>query len=117
MGATIHGGQVEMSRVHIEKEISYRKEIDAVCEILGKALGYPANPDGTGVCTGPLTSEDLAQEAVVKLAELKQRIAELEEFVKAVRDEVLHPLLHIHHELGAVSGCLGQQTAKILEDK
>lgn len=54
----------------------YEAECAEIDQTLGRALGYPPNPDGApGVCTGDHTPASLAAEAAGRIAEAESTIA------------------------------------------
>lgn len=58
-----------------QKIAGYTMELHEVTQLLGKALGYPANKSGCGVEVGPETAVSLSISAFMLIDNLKAKLA------------------------------------------
>ena len=70
-------------RVKFVESVNAKQE-QFVCNTLGKALGFPTDPEGEGICCGDEVLESLCEMGAKRISDLEQRVKALEEALAPV---------------------------------
>lgn len=96
----------------VERILALEAECDEVEQRLGRALGYPAYPEGTpdeGVCVGEHTPGTIAHAAASRIEELVTKCNRLEALVREAAHELVNcesPQMYPHETCGKCRECL-----------
>ena len=76
-------------RVKFVESVNAKQE-QFVCNTLGKALGFPTDPEGEGICCGDEVLESLCEMGAKRISNLEQRVKALEEALLLVQVLLIH---------------------------
>ena len=101
-------------RVKFVESVNAKQE-QFVCNTLGKALGFPTDPEGEGICCGDEVLESLCEMGAKRISNLERRVKALEEALKECRSDLFYQIEAKHGPKAANEYPSLVKAAKVLE--